>query len=139
MLPGARITYFTMSPKASAGTGYKIRVWVAAGALVNNGRVYSFTLPAECSSNCSAEYTKVSYTTARTGPTTTPTTTATTTTTTTTTTPAPPGGCAATVAVTNSWSGGYQVEFTVRSTGSSVQSGWTTAFSFTVAQPQPST
>ena len=135
MLPGARITYFTMSPKASAGTGYKIRVRGAAGALVNNGRVYSFTLPAECSSNCSAEYTKVSYTAARTEPTTTPTTTATTTT----TTPAPPGGCAATVAVTNSWSGGYQVEFTVRSTGSSVQSGWTTAFSFTVAQPQPST
>jgi cellulase/cellobiase CelA1 len=124
-----------MSPKASAGTDYKIRVRGAAGALVNNGRVYSFTLPAECSSNCSAAYTKVSYTTAGTGPTTTPTTTATTTT----TTPAPSGGCTATVVVTNSWLGGYQVEFTVRSTGSSVLSGWTTAFSFTVAQQQAST
>jgi hypothetical protein len=137
MFPGARITYFTMSPKASAGTDYKIRVRGAAGALVNNGRVYSFTLPAECSSNCSAAYTKVSYTTAGTGPTTTPTTTATTTTTTTTTTPAPSGGCTATVVVTNSWLGGYQVA--VRSTGSSVLSGWTTAFSFTVAQQQAST
>jgi hypothetical protein len=35
--------------------------------------------------------------------------------------------------------GCYQVEFTVRSTGSSVLSGWTTAFSFTVARPQAST
>jgi hypothetical protein len=43
MFPGARITYLTISTKASAGTDYKIRVRGAAGALVNNGRVYSFT------------------------------------------------------------------------------------------------
>ena len=45
------------------GTQYQIRVVDAAGNLVNNGEVYSFTLPAGCTDGCPAAYTPISYTT----------------------------------------------------------------------------
>jgi hypothetical protein len=116
---------FIIGPTTTAGTSYQIRVRDAADALVNGGRLYNFTLPSQCSSSCSAAYTNVSYTTGDGGggSTTPPT-----------TTPPSTSACTATTAVTSSWSGGYQLETTVKNTGSSPISGWTTAFSFAGGQ-----
>ncbi|MGW3965091.1 cellulose binding domain-containing protein [Amycolatopsis sp. NPDC005003] len=122
---------FLIGPTATAGTSYAIRVRDASDALVNDGRVYRFSLPDQCLSGCAAAYTGISYTTGTSTPTTTPT--SPTTTTTTTTTPAG-ASCAVTSAVTSSWNGGYQLEFTVKNTGTAALTGWTTAFSFSGGQ-----
>ncbi|RSM44596.1 cellulose-binding protein [Amycolatopsis balhimycina DSM 5908] len=121
---------FLIGPTATAGTAYAIRVRDASDALVNNGRVYRFSLPDQCLSGCAAAYTATGYTTDPGNPatTTTPTTPATTTST-------PPGAsCSVTAAVTTTWSGGHQLEFTVRNTGSAALSGWTTTFTFAGSQ-----
>ncbi|MEQ0557904.1 cellulose binding domain-containing protein [Amycolatopsis sp. NEAU-NG30] len=118
---------FVIGPTTTAGTAYAIRVRDAADTLVGNGRVYRFTLPDQCLSGCTADYTAVTYTTGDSTPTTTPTTS--------TTTPVPSGpSCAATSAVTSTWSGGHQLEFTVRNTGTAALTGWTTSFSFAGTQ-----
>ncbi|MET9000039.1 cellulose binding domain-containing protein [Amycolatopsis sp. NPDC004169] len=117
---------FLIGPTATAGTSYAIRVRDAGDTLVNDGRVYRFSLPDQCLSGCAAAYTGISYTTGTSTATTTPTSP---TTTTTTTTPAG-ASCTVTPAVTSSWNGGYQLEFTVKNTGSTALTGWTTAFSF---------
>jgi hypothetical protein len=124
---------FVIGPTATAGTSYAIRVRDAADTQMNSGRVYRFILPDQCLSGCPAAYTAVGYTTGSGTPTTNPTTP---TAPTTTTTSAPPTGasCTATAAVTGSWSGGYQLEITVRNNGSAPVSGWTTSFSFTGIQ-----
>jgi hypothetical protein len=111
---------FVIGPTTTAGTGYAIRVRDAGDALVNDGRVYRFTLPDQCLSGCAAAYTAIGYTTGTSTPTTP-------------TTPAGPS-CTATAAVTSSWTGGHQLEFTVRNTGSAALSGWTTSFSFADTQ-----
>ncbi|MBE1495953.1 hypothetical protein H4696_003053 [Amycolatopsis lexingtonensis] len=116
---------FIIGPTATAGTAYAIRVRDADDALVNDGRVYRFTLPDQCLSGCAAAYTPIGYTTG----------TGTTTTTTPTTTTSPAGAsCAVTSAVTSSWNGGHQLEFTVKNTGSAALTGWTTEFSFAGSQ-----
>lgn len=99
------------------GTQYEIRVIDASGNLVNNGEVYNFSLPSGCANGCSAAYTPVSYTTS-TGP-----------------SPSPSpssgtGSCALASAVTNSWSGGYQLQLTVTNTGTAPLTGWTAGFAF---------
>jgi hypothetical protein len=109
---------FVIGPTTTAGLTYQIRVRDASDALINNGRVYTFALPSQCSSNCSAAYTDAPYTTGGGPPSSS------------TPPPPPPGGCAVTAAVTGSWSGGYQTQLTVRNTGSSAIAGWTTSFSF---------
>jgi hypothetical protein len=106
----------------TAGTQYEIRVIDASGNLINNGRVYSFTLPSGCATGCAASYTPVSYTTSTgpvPGPSPSP-------------TPTPPGSgvCTLTSAVTASWSGGFQLQLTVTNTGTTPVAGWTAAFSF---------
>ena len=61
---------YIIGPTTGAGTGgtqYQIQVTDASGSLINNGRVYSFTLPSGCTNGCSAPYTAISYTTS-TGP-----------------------------------------------------------------------
>jgi Cellulose binding domain len=107
------------------GTQYEIQVTDASGNLINNGRVYSFTLPSGCTNGCSAPYTAVSYTTS-TGPVTSP-------------SPSPSptsssgggsGTCALTSSVTNSWSGGYQLQLTVTNNGTTPITGWATGFMF---------
>jgi hypothetical protein len=98
----------------TAGSSYEIRVVDASGNLVNNGQVYNFSLPAGCLPNgCSAAYTPVSYTTS-TGP----------------TTPPPPtaGTCTLTSTVSNSWSGGSQLQLTVTNSGTTALTGWTAGF-----------
>jgi hypothetical protein len=136
---------FVIGATAAVGTGYQIRVRDASDALVNNGRVYAFSLPASCAPKCEAVHTQVDYTTDGSAlPTSsTPTTTAeptmtavkvapptTTTTTTTTTTKAPTIACTATAVITSSWPNGYQLDVTVTNTGSSPLTGWSTSFSF---------
>lgn len=98
----------------TAGSSYEIRVVDATGNLVNNGKVYNFSLPASCLPNgCSTAYTPVSYTTS-TGP----------------TTPPPPttGTCTLTSTVSNSWPGGSQLQLTVTNSGTTLLTGWTAGF-----------
>ena len=131
---------YILSPTTAGGTTFQIRVLDAGDTLINNGRVYTFSLPASCGSQCSAAYTQVSYTTSDGGtggggPTTTPPPPPTTTTPTTTTTSAPaPGGCTATESITNSWSGGFQASVTVTNTGTSAINAWTVTGTFPGSQ-----
>ena len=110
----------------TAGTQYEIQVTDASGNLINNGRVYSFTLPSGCADGCSAAYTPVSYTTS-TGPSPSPSSSA---------SPSPStsqaagGTCSLTSSITNSWPGGYQLQLTVTDTGAAALTGWTAGFSF---------
>ncbi|MFC7382709.1 cellulose binding domain-containing protein [Sphaerisporangium rhizosphaerae] len=48
--------------------------------------------------------------------------------------PPPPGGCAATYRVTNSWQGGFGAEVTVRNNGTTSLSGWTVRWTFANGQ-----
>ena len=107
---------YIIAPTTGAGTAgsfYEIRVVDASGNLVNNGEVYNFSLPASClPKGCSTAYTPVSYTTS-TGPT------------------APPpatGTCTLTSSVSNSWSGGSQLQLTVTNSGTTPLTGWTAGF-----------
>jgi hypothetical protein len=105
----------------TAGTQYEIQVIDSSGNLINNGRVYNFSLPAGCATGCSPPYTSISYTTSS-GPATTPT-----------PTPSPsgpPGACSAAWSVTNSWPGGYQAQVTVTNTGTAPTTGWTVSLTF---------
>jgi hypothetical protein len=114
---------------------FQIRVRDVHDQLINNGRVYSFALPASCGSSCPAAYTQVSYTTdggggtSTTPPTTAPPTTAPPTTAPP-TTPPPSGTCTATSVVTGSWSGGFQATVTVTA-GNTAVNGWTVGWTFT--------
>lgn len=54
---------YVVSPTATAGTGFRIRVHDVSDALVGGGRTYDFSLPASCSPQCSAPYTEVGYST----------------------------------------------------------------------------
>ena len=116
-------------------TQFQIRVRDVTDQLINGGRVYSFSLPAACSSTCSQAYTPTDYTTSggSTGPTTPPTTGPTTPPTTGPTTPPTTGpaagGCTAAVAVTSSWSGGFQSNVTVTA-GNAAIKGWTVKWTF---------
>jgi hypothetical protein len=104
----------------TAGTQYQIQVTDTAGNLINNGRVYSFTLPSGCTNGCGAPYTPISYTTS-TGPVVSPSPTP---------TPTGSGTCTLTSSVTNSWPGGYQLQLTVANTGTAPIAGWTGSFTF---------
>jgi hypothetical protein len=117
---------YILSPTTSGGTQFQIRVLDASDTLVNNGRVYTFSLPASCGSQCSAAYTQVSYTTSDGGgggttpPPTSP--------------PPPAGGCSATESVTSSWSGGFQASVTVTNTGTAPITSWTVNGTFPGSQ-----
>ncbi len=128
----------------SGGSQFQIRVRDASDTLINNGRAYSFTLPAGCSPQCGAPYTQTAYTTSG-GPTTSPTPTPTasptpTATPTVTASPTPsstsqqPGSCALSATVDSSWPGGYQLTFTVKNNGTVPSTGWTARFTFGGAQ-----
>jgi hypothetical protein len=128
----------------TAGTNsFQIRVRDAADQLINNGRVYSFTLPASCGSSCGPAYTQITYTTSNgTGtPTVTPTRSATVTPTrTATATPTTPTTtsstrtCAATYAITNTWGNNFQAEVVVRNTGATALTGWRVTWTFANGQ-----
>jgi len=54
---------FILLPTVQAGTQFQIRVHDVTDALINNGRVYTFSLPASCQPQCGTAYTQVTYTT----------------------------------------------------------------------------
>ena len=116
----------------TAGTQYEIRVVDSSGNFVNGGEVYSFTLPAGCTTGCAAAYTPISYTTS-TGPTSSPSPSPSATAS---PSPSPTGStqpataCTLTSAVTNSWPGGYQLQLTISNNGTAPGTGWTAGFSF---------
>ena len=49
-------------------------------------------------------------------------------------TPVPAGGCQAAWSVTNSWSGGFQLGFTVTNSGTAATAGWTVGYSWPGSQ-----
>lgn len=135
---------YIIGPTTGAGTGgsqFQIRVIDASDSLLNNGEVYSFTLPAGCSTGCPAAYTPISYTTSSSGPSPSPSPSAS-------GSPSPsaspsppaspspsasqggPAGCTLTSSVISSWPGGYQVQFTVTNNGTAPSTGWSAGFSF---------
>jgi len=136
----------------TAGTQYQIRVIDASGNLVNNGEVYSFSLPAGCTNGCPAAYTPISYTSSGGGsatPPPSPSPSASPTGASPSPTPSPTGAspspspspsptgstqpsgsCTLTASVTNSWPGGYQLQLTVTNHGTATSTGWTAGFSF---------
>jgi hypothetical protein len=128
---------FITSGLTAGGTDFQIRVRDVNDALLNNGRVYSFSLPASCSAQCGPAYTRVSYTT-DTGPSSPPTTPPTSPPTSPPSTPpsSPPaaGGCSVTPAVASSWDTGYISNFTVTNTGTRPVAGWSVAFGFAGTQ-----
>jgi hypothetical protein len=113
---------YIIGPTSGTGTGgtnYEIQVIDSSGNLVNNGEVYSFSIPSSCTDGCSAAYTPVSYTTSA-GPS---------------PSPSPPpsstaGSCSLSSSLTTSWSDGYQLQFAITNTGTSALTGWTAAFGF---------
>ena len=54
---------YILAPTATQGIQFQIRVHDVTDALINNGRVYSFSLPASCQPQCNVPYTRVTYTT----------------------------------------------------------------------------
>jgi hypothetical protein len=54
---------YLIRPTTTAGTSYQVRVYDVNNQLINNGRVYNFSLPASCGSRCSLPFTEVTYTT----------------------------------------------------------------------------
>jgi cellulose binding protein with CBM2 domain len=131
---------YIVAPTTGQGTGgsqFQIRVIDASGNLLNNGEVYSFSLPPGCSTGCSAAYTPITYTTSPgggpspspspsvpPGPSPSP-------------SPSPspagtgsPASCALTSSLVGSWQGGYQLQFTVTNSSGAPSTGWTAGFSF---------
>ena len=139
---------YIIKPLTPGGSDFRIRVIDAADQYVNDGREYSFSMPASCANQCSQAYTETTYTTdggstpttttTTTRPTTTttrPTTTTTTTTrpTTTTTTSSGGGGCTATYSITGQWPNGFQGDVKVTA-GTSAISGWKVTWTFADGQ-----
>jgi len=115
----------------TAGTQYQIRVTDTSDNLVNSGETYSFTLPAGCTNGCSAAYTPISYTSSTGGPSPSPSASVSPSPSASPTgSPAPAGACTLTSSVVTSWSGGYQIQFTVTDSGKAPITGWKTGFSF---------
>lgn len=104
---------------------FQLRVRDADDQLINDGRVYTVSLPESCGSSCPKAYTKVSYTTS-TEPTGTGTGTGTGTATGTGTSGSTGTGgtCTAAVTVASSWPGGYTGTVTVSNPGTTATTGW---------------
>jgi hypothetical protein len=121
---------YIIGPNGS--TSFQIRVIDSSGNLVNNGEVYSFSLPSSCTNGCSAPYTQVPYTTS-TGVSSSPSPSASPSvspTASSSPTATASGSCSLTSSVVNSWPGGYQLALTVTNSGNAAMTGWTTSFAF---------
>jgi cellulose binding protein with CBM2 domain len=131
---------YIIGPTTGAGTSgsqYQIRVVDASDNLVNNGEVYSFTLPSGCTNGCPAPYTPITYTSSGGSPSPSPSPTGSPSPSPThspspspSPTPAGTGGCTLSSSVVSSWPGGYQLQFTVSNGGSAPSTGWSASFSF---------
>jgi Cellulose binding domain len=139
---------FILGGTTSGANQFQIRLRDSTDALINNGRVYNFSLPASCGSSCPNPYTRITYTTSSgTGPSTGPTTAPPTVTPTTSAsasrsaTPTPTstgssGGrtCSASYAVTGQWSGQFQADVTVRNTSTTPLTSWRVTWTFANGQ-----
>ena len=56
---------FLISPTVAGGTQFEVQVYDITDTLINNGRIYSFTIPASCGSVCTPAFTPVTYTTSQ--------------------------------------------------------------------------
>jgi hypothetical protein len=139
---------YLISPTVAGGSNYEIQVVDSSGNLINGGRIYSFSLPSSCGSQCSAAYTGVGYTTSTGGgssaspsasastspsasasaspssspsssPSASPSSTS---------TGASGAHCGATVSTVSTWTGGYQITINVTNTGTLDTTSWRTAF-----------
>ena len=54
---------YILLPTVQAGTQFQVRVHDVTDALINGGRVYTFSLPASCQPQCNVPYTRVTYAT----------------------------------------------------------------------------
>ena len=139
---------FILGGTTSGGNQFQIRVRDVTDTLINNGRVYSFTLPASCGSSCPVAYTPVTYTTS-TGPEPdgdrepdrrtrrrppTPTVTRPDADAHTDARPAARGPARPRTRSPGQWSGGFQAEVAVRNTGSSPLAGWRVSWTFANGQ-----
>jgi hypothetical protein len=130
---------FIIKPLTDGGTSYQIRVRDVTDALINGGRVYSFSLPAACGTQCSAPRTTTTYTTsagsgggptATATPSVTPSVSPSVTPSVTPSTPAGSPSCTAALKTVSSWTGGFQGEVTVTAGAAAIRSwtvGWTLA------------
>jgi cellulose binding protein with CBM2 domain len=141
---------YIIAPTTAGGNQFQIKVTDASDQPLNGGRIYSFSLPSSCGSQCSAPYTQVTYTTSSgsTGSPS-PSTSASASASSSPSASASPSvsasaspsaspsqssgsgaKCSLTSAVTGSWGSGYQLSFTVANTGTVQTSSWTASFSF---------
>jgi hypothetical protein len=110
---------YIIEPLVPGGTDYSIRVRDVTDTLINDGRVYNFSMPQSCGSSCPTAYTEVDYT-ASTEPTAP-------------TDPTDPGDgdaartCTATYETVNTWPGGFQGRVTVTA-GTAAITGWTVSW-----------
>jgi hypothetical protein len=120
----------------AGATQFQIRVRDVTDTLINDGRVYSFGLPAACGTKCSAAYTATTYTTSggSTPPASVPPSSVPPSSVPVSSGPppssvpvssAPPAGrgCTAVTTVTSSWQGGFQATVTVTA-GAAPVAGW---------------
>ena len=125
---------YIVSPTTAGGTQFQIRVKDASDAYVKGGQVYNFSLPSSCGSQCSAPYTQVSYTTGTSSTSPSPSPSPTTTSPSPSPSPTTGQGCSVTQSIVNSWSGGFQLQFTITTNGSAGTTGWRVPFSFSGGQ-----
>jgi hypothetical protein len=117
---------YIVQPLVAGGSDFEIRVRDATDTLVNDGRVYSFSLPSACATTgCVPAYTKVGYTTSTAPVTPTPT--------------AGGGTCSATYQTLNSWPDGFLGQVTVTAGASAPVSGWTVNWGLATGQSLGST
>ncbi len=119
---------YILKPTEDGGTDFAIRVHDMTDALINNGRIYQFSLPASCSPQCGTAYTKISYTTSDTGQISTPTPT-----TSTSGTGTGTAACTASIKTANAWPGGFQADVTVTA-GSSTLHSWNVSWTLDSGQ-----
>jgi hypothetical protein len=112
---------YVIKPLQPGGDTYRIRVRDVKDELVNDGRVYGFSLPEKCDPHCTPAYTKIDYWTAAdpNGPGPTPT--------------GVPGTCTAKLRVTDSWHDGYQAEVDVTA-GTKKISAWDVGWKLAAGQ-----
>jgi expansin (peptidoglycan-binding protein) len=53
---------YLIVPTVAAGSSYRIRVYDVTDQLINNGRVYVFSIPPACGSSCNGPFTETTYT-----------------------------------------------------------------------------
>lgn len=130
---------YIIAPTVAGGSQYQIQVVDASDTLLGSGRIYSFSLPASCGSACGQPYTAATYTTSTpTSPSPSASASASVSASASASASASPtastGTCTVSTSVVSSWTGGYQVQFTVTDSGTAAITAWKVGFSFSGSQ-----